>query len=100
MLDRQRYGNYLSLCLFTVLVWILAPYNIIDHDLWFELKGGELFLQKPDFPFVDVFSYVTAGKTYINQEWIAEILFFLVYRLGGVAGLVIFKTLVITATFL
>src|SRR5262245_39796068 len=74
-----------------VLIGILSAYKIIDHDIWFQLKGGELFLKDPGFPFIDVFSYVTAGKEWVNQEWVAEIILFLVYKFSGTTGLIIFK---------
>ena len=67
------------------------------YDIWFEMKQGEYFLHHQTFD--DAFTFTIPGKKVINQEWLMEVIFFLIYRFSGSHGLIIFNTLMIALIF-
>ena len=52
-------------------------------DFWWHLKMGKVILDTGSIPRVDQFSFTAAGKIFIVQNWLAEILFYLTYKAGG-----------------
>ena len=75
----------------TVVVASSAAYfwgtNVADEDLWNHLNFGELKLRTLAVPHVDAWSYSAAGHPWFNHEWGAEVVFALLYRVGGAAAL-------------
>ncbi len=82
-----------------VLTVFLARSSIADPDLWWHLRAGLDMLSSGGLIRVDSYSYLTGGQIWINHEWLAEVLFALVYSAGGTAGLALFR-LVISFTVL
>jgi hypothetical protein len=52
-------------------------------DFWWHLRMGKVILDTGSIPRVDQFSFTAAGKIFIVQNWLAEILFYLIYKAGG-----------------
>jgi hypothetical protein len=79
----------------TALVFSLAAYllsqTIADPDLWWHLRFGLDLINSGHLGRVDIYSYLTAGQIWIKQEWLSEVLFALVWKLGGAPGLVLVK---------
>jgi tetratricopeptide (TPR) repeat protein len=67
----------------------IAP--ITNNDIWLHLATGRWMLQNRQLPAEEVFSFVAAGRPYVAHEWGSELLFILLHRLAGVAGLVALK---------
>jgi len=61
---------------------------------------GEIILKTGSIPRVDIFSFVAAGKEFIVQNWLSEIILYLVYRMGGFPLLVFLNTLLLVAALL
>jgi len=80
-----------------------------DPDAWWHLKTGQYIVQQHRLPLPDPFSYTTylgkpaypdEGRTrYFNltHEWLAQTAFYLAYAAGGFAGLILFRSALITA---
>ena len=80
-----------------------------DTDFWWHLKTGEYIVQRHSLPVPDPFSYTSqlgagaypgeAQVQYFNltHEWLAQALWYVVYRLGGFPGVVLFKALLLSA---
>lgn len=60
---------------------------LVDPDLWWHLKTGELMLATRTWPTTDTFSSTAAGLPWISTEWLGEVLFAAAFRLGGLRGL-------------
>jgi hypothetical protein len=79
-----------------VLVMSVALYalsrTVADLDLWGHIKFGEHIWRTGRAIQPDPYSYVTGGQTWFNHEWLAEVIFYQVFSLFGVPGLVAFKT--------
>jgi len=83
---------------FLLLIWISSLLPLPAFDFWWHLKSGQIILESGAIPSSDTFSYTAAGKTYLLQNWLAEVLFYLVYRAGGPALIITFNTLLLLAT--
>jgi hypothetical protein len=79
---------------------LLAPRMLnIDGDLLRHLTMGRYVLQHGLPPTNDIFSHTVYGTPFAPHEWLAGALFYLVYSLFGVNGLVILAAAVLAATF-
>jgi hypothetical protein len=78
------------------LVALLGIRLITDGDIWWHLKNGEYFVQHRAFPDRDPFVYTAGGDRWIIRAWFTEVIFYLVYRAGGLAGLTLFKAALFT----
>lgn len=77
------------------------------NDTWWHLKSGEYILQN-GLPENDVFTYTAEDYPWHNHEWLAQVLFYKVFQLGGgraddlvgLRALIGFKSLILAATYL
>jgi hypothetical protein len=90
--------------LFTILLFIglflmtLRP--IADPDFWWHLRTGQLISQTGSIPHSDPFSFTNNGKPWIAHEWLSELFFYGLYRIGSYAALILTFSTIITASFL
>jgi MFS family permease len=85
------------------LLWGSYSTEIADTDFWWHLRTGQYIVETQSLPWPDPFSYTSSrgepsypGEEqvrYFNltHEWLAQALWFLVYRLGGFPFLVLWK---------
>jgi hypothetical protein len=57
-------------------------------DFWWHLKMGQIIVEKSGIPRTDLFSFTAAGKLFVVQNWLAEIFFYGLFRIGGVPFIV------------
>lgn len=81
----------LALALAVVVLFSLFPAH--SFDMWWHLRTGQLILDEGRIPDTDPFTYTAQGRPWITHEWLAEVLFFGVYQVGGVDLLVLLKAL-------
>jgi hypothetical protein len=91
-----------------LLVGWFSP-EISDPDFWWHLKTGQYIWEKHSLPVPDPFAYTTAmaRPSYageertrdfnLTQEWLAQALFYSVYRAAGFGGVVLFRAVVLAA---
>ncbi len=74
---------------------------IRPHDFWFHAAAGREIVANGQIPAVDTFSYTAAGQPYESYKiyWLMEVTFYLLLQTGGIAGVVLFQSLVITAAY-
>ncbi len=58
-----------------------------DPDIWWHMRNAQVLLQTHHFIHKDLYSFTTGGLPWINPEWLAEIPYYLGYRLMGTTGL-------------
>lgn len=58
-----------------------------DPDIWWHLRNAEILLSSHHFIRQDVYSFSTYGQPWINHEWLAEIPYYIGFRLLGERGL-------------
>ena len=85
-------------------LWLLSPLLLLvasrylfaptDFDYWWHLKTGQLILTSGAVPRADVFSYTSLGQPWVPHEWLTQVVYAVVERQFGFAGLsVIWGTL-------
>jgi len=87
MLDRV-----LGILAVSSLVYFFS-YPGVDNDLWGHLFFGREILSQGGLPTTNLYSYTAPGHPWINHEWLAEIVFYGIYRLLGSSGLILLKVL-------
>src|SRR5438093_8297724 len=82
------------------LLWksFLFPLPVVDF--WWHLKIGEVIATTGSIPRVDLFSFTAAGKPFVIQNWLGELIFYWTYLAGGFPLLVFFNTVLTLAAFL
>src|SRR5215475_4558672 len=74
---------------------LLVSATRTDPDLWGHVRFGLDWLGTRDLPAQDSYSY-TQDRPWVNHEWLSEVAMAAAYQLGGSAGLVILKVLVMS----
>src|SRR2546422_3908095 len=73
--------------LFTA-IFSLAAVPPLDPDLWWHLANGRLIITTGMIPHVDLYSFSAAGQPWVMHEWLADLMMYLLYQLGGLPLLV------------
>ena len=83
--------------------------EIADYDTWWHLKTGEYIARTHTLPVPDPFSYTSSlGKPAypgeeqvrrfnLTHEWLAQVILYGIYSMGGAPALVIFKAMLLGA---
>ncbi len=66
-----------------------------DADLWGEVVFGQAIVSTGYIPLQDSYSF-TSDREWVNHEWLSAIVFYLVYRGGGAAGLILLKLVMLS----
>jgi hypothetical protein len=91
-------------------LWLAAPFFVILVkglrvplpllDFWWHLKMGEIIWTTRSIPRTDLFSFTAAGHSFIVQNWLAEVLYFKLYKLGGLPLLILLNAILLAAALL
>jgi hypothetical protein len=65
-----------------VVLWALVPQVWIAADSWLTFLGGREILAH-GIPHTDALAALTSGDAWIDQQWLAQVFFFGVFRIGG-----------------
>jgi tetratricopeptide (TPR) repeat protein len=67
-------------------------FKILGLDFWLHVKLGEVIFQTRSLPATDPFSYILAGQPLqTHYEYLSQIVFYLLYALGGPTGFIVFR---------
>src|SRR5215470_8803713 len=90
-------------------VWLAAALMLIalrplltpipPNDFWWHMASGRAILAQGAIPTLDSFSYTQAGQPFFNQGWLAQLLMYGLYELGGLALIYIVQALVIALAY-
>lgn len=58
---------------------------------------GQFILHNYSIPRIDSFSFTAAGNVFVLQNWLAEIIFYALYVIGGETILILFNTFIFAA---
>ena len=73
----------------------LVPY-LLHEDTWLTLVAGRDVWQH-GIPTHDVLAVWTAGRTWIDQQWLAQLVFYAADRVGGLASVFVLHLVALTA---
>jgi hypothetical protein len=90
-------------------VWLAAALMLIalrplltpipPNDFWWHMATGRAIIVQGAIPTLDSFSYTQAGQPFFNQGWLAQLLMYGMYQLGGIALIYIVQALVIALAY-
>jgi hypothetical protein len=80
-------------------VALFACYGIDDNDPWWHLASARQILATGHLPTEDPFSFLIAGKPWVDEYWLFQVLMLGVWNVGGDPALTLFKVLWITGLF-
>jgi hypothetical protein len=90
-------------------VWLAAAMMLIalrplltpipPNDFWWHVATGRLIVAQGAIPTIDSFSYTRLGEPFYNQGWLAQLLMYGLYQLGGIALISIVQALVIALAY-
>src|SRR5262245_32470778 len=69
-------------------------------DLWWHIAGGRWIVEHGAVRAPDPFSYTTAGRYWLNDSWLSDVLLYLWAHAFGLGSLAYWKWLVIVAAWL
>jgi hypothetical protein len=92
------------LLVLTVLIvtieFMMARAGMGDPDIWWHLRNAEYLLQHHQLPRHDMYSFTVSGQPWMNHEWLAEIPFYLAWRVAGLVGVKAISIAVVEVIFL
>lgn len=83
-----------------LVVWATLLHPLRHLDFWWHLKVGEIIVENGHIPTNDIFSFTEHGKSFVHQNWLAEVFFYIIWKVGGAELLIFVNTLLMTASFL
>ena len=78
------------------LVALLVPIPAVD--LAYQLRAGDEILRTGVLPSVDTYTFTVAGATWLDQQWLAQVLLALVHRAGGWELLLVLRAALVAAS--
>jgi hypothetical protein len=91
---RLAFSFPVALCaLLAVLTVLTVRSRFNDPDLWIHLKIGEIIWNTHSIPRVDLFSFTANGYPWMPHEWLAQVIIYGTYKLGGYTGLMLWLCL-------
>lgn len=80
-------------------LFLLTVYKMIDTDIWFHMKAGQVISETGSFIYKDIFSFSAAGRDWLYHEWLFGVISYYVYSIFGINGLILGKAILLTLTF-
>jgi tetratricopeptide (TPR) repeat protein len=71
------------------LTFLLGCFRQRDADIWWHLKTGQMILERSELPRHDWFTFTCSDNAWIDLHWLFQIGVATLYRLGGMAALVL-----------
>ena len=83
-----------------LLVPLLSIFPLRNNDLWFHLAAGRWMVRNRAFPDLDPFSHTEFMGRWVDNEWLAELLFYGAWTIAENAGLILLRAVLFTTVFL
>jgi hypothetical protein len=81
-------------------LFAMAARNVIDPDVWWHLRTGQLILQNHAVFHADPYSFTKFGQPWVNHEWLSDVIISVVYRTAGWAGLIVVFAAIVSTAFM
>lgn len=88
--EHKPSGFMRALALFGLVIAI-GYTKLVDHDIWWHLKAGEIIWKWKQILPYDIFSYTAQGAPWINHEWLYQVASWLLYDSFGIEALNLLK---------
>jgi hypothetical protein len=77
----------------------VAAYSSVRGDIWWNLSTGRWVVEHHALPTTYPFSFAPQVGQFYDTQWLAHVIFYGMYGLLGVEGIVLVDVFVVTATF-
>jgi len=91
------FGRMQWWCFFGVMLLIVFAsgcYQMVNGDIWWHLKAGELILETGSVPRQNSFAYTNPDSVWIDLHWLFQVIVAWIYQQFGTSGLVAWKAAV------
>ena len=88
------------LLLLTVLLALFSIFPVSDPDIWIHFTLGKYILIHHYIPKTDIFTYTCYGKPWLTHEWLVSLIFYSIFHLSGINGIIVFKFFILFFAFL
>jgi hypothetical protein len=89
---------WLSVALFVLLI-VAALLPLSPQDYWWYLRLGQDILRTHSIPSVEAYSFTRAGAPYFYPSWLAAVIFWKVYNLGGITSTFLLRVAMTAITY-
>jgi hypothetical protein len=79
----------LFLVILAIGFFAMSARNVLDPDIWWHLRSGQLILQDHAIFHADPYSFTRLGQPWINHEWLTDVFMYRLYAVGGYAALIV-----------
>ncbi|SRR5579871_2502834 len=86
--SRYAYG-VMFLCITALGTFAMAARSVVDPDVWWHLRTGQLILQNHAIFYTDPYSFTAFGRPWINHEWLSDVLMYGLYSMGSWPALIV-----------
>ena len=97
---RWRSVDYLLTAALGALAFLLGCYELFDPDIWWHLRAGQWIIEQGRVPLLDIFSFASSDRVWIDLHWGFQVVLALAYAGAGVAGMILLASAVGCAAFL
>ncbi len=92
--------GWLCLAGIIALSFLISFHTLIDTDIFWHLKTGQIIFETHRVPDQDIYSFTIAGKEWIDPQWIFQLIIYLLYQKAGYAGMILFGSLLTGLTWI
>jgi hypothetical protein len=89
----------LAMVLFFVTIGLAAALSPMASDTWWQLRAGADMWASHHVLLIDTYSHTAYGTFWPNHEWLAQVIFYGLYRLGGLPLLSLFSAALIVGAW-
>jgi hypothetical protein len=95
---RLKNPSSLAYCVAIIGLVIVAGFTrVMDFDIWWHLKTGEVISLIHRIPRFDIFSYTAMGRPWINHEWLFQVFSWSLFSNFGIASLTMIQFFITAA---
>jgi hypothetical protein len=98
MLILMKINRIVLVWFLIALIFFIRSYIFLDPDFGWHIRMGKIISETGTVPAVDLFTYTMPGYTYIDHEWLTDLLIFKTYKYLGYFGLSLVFTFLMTTT--
>lgn len=97
----KRILNVITGILLVIFIFWIGSYKLFDRDFWWHIKAGEIMWKTHAMIATDPFAFARVGQPYLStHEWLAQIVMYGIYSLGGSTAIIVWRTLSMLVCFL
>jgi hypothetical protein len=104
-------GIFSLIIFFLSVFYFFASFSLFDSDFWWHVSTGRYIVTNRSLPDSDPFSFTSAldenknlhpqrENFILKQYWLSQIIFYLLYKNAGAAGIILLRALLVTLTLI